>query len=194
METLNNANSTTYLMKNYAGYNLWANTTLINWLKEQPSELMEMQVLSSFPSIKQTILHIWQTQVFWLSVIKGVPMEISEFEGDVNAAFDILIEQSTVFNNDINHLAQEQLEANTLVVSPWFECNFANFEYIMQVMNHSTYHRGQIITMSHQLGLKDAPMTDYNYYNIHGKDLSALQFTQQLLSSLTMGTMALPVV
>jgi uncharacterized damage-inducible protein DinB len=39
----------------------------------------------------------------------------------------------------------------------------------MQVMNHSTYHRGQIITIGRNLGFTDAPMTDYNFYNIHGK-------------------------
>ncbi|MFB6801427.1 DinB family protein [Peribacillus butanolivorans] len=32
-------------------------------------------------------------------------------------------------------------------------------------MNHSTYHRGQIITIGRNVGLTDAPMTDFNIYN-----------------------------
>jgi len=59
-----------YLMKNYANYNLWANTTLVNWLKTKPAALLEQTVPSSFPSIKLTLLHIWQTERYWLSIIK----------------------------------------------------------------------------------------------------------------------------
>src|SRR5690242_11895194 len=48
-----------YLMKNYANYNLWANTTLVRWLKSKPAAELEQEVASSFPSIKLTLLHIW---------------------------------------------------------------------------------------------------------------------------------------
>jgi uncharacterized damage-inducible protein DinB len=39
----------------------------------------------------------------------------------------------------------------------------------MHCMNHSTYHRGQIVTMGRNLGFTDAPMTDYNFYNVMAK-------------------------
>jgi uncharacterized damage-inducible protein DinB len=31
---------------------------------------------------------------------------------------------------------------------------------VMHCMNHSTYHRGQLVTMYRQLGLKEIPSTD----------------------------------
>ncbi|WP_366512826.1 DinB family protein [Kordia sp.] len=31
-------------------------------------------------------------------------------------------------------------------------------------MNHSTYHRGQIVTMGHQLGFTKAPFTDLFFF------------------------------
>ena len=34
-------------------------------------------------------------------------------------------------------------------------------EIIIHCMNHSTYHRGQLITMLHQSGFKDVGSTDY---------------------------------
>lgn len=43
------------------------------------------------------------------------------------------------------------------------------FEFILQIVNHSTYHRGQIITIGRNVGLIDAPMTDFNVYNFYGK-------------------------
>lgn len=195
METLNfsttGTNSMVYLMKNYATYNLWANRTLINWLRAKPAELMEVESPSSFATIKKTIIHIWQTQVYWLSVIKNEPISTpEEFKGDLTAAFAKLIDQSNELMIYISGLDEQALVKKGLVVNPWFECNFENFEYVIQLINHSTYHRGQIITMAHCLGIKGAPMTDYNYYNIYGRELTTLEFTQQLLSTLNMVTAA----
>ncbi|MFN2424735.1 MAG: DinB family protein [Cryomorphaceae bacterium] len=31
-------------------------------------------------------------------------------------------------------------------------------------MNHSTYHRGQLVTMGRQAGLSTPPQTDYIFY------------------------------
>jgi len=159
-----------YLIKNYAGYNLWANATLVNWLRTKPEAILEQQVPSSFRGIKATIIHIWNTQRYWLSILKG-----SEYEGfeDINASLETvftgLVDQSDELADYIDLMNDDKIEENTLVVSPWFKCDFQNFEYIMQVMNHSTYHRGQIVTIGRNLGFTDAPMTDYNFYNIHGK-------------------------
>jgi uncharacterized damage-inducible protein DinB len=196
METLNfsaaGTNSMVNLMKNYAAYNLWANRTLINWLNENPAELMEIQTPSSFSTIKKTIVHIWHTQVYWLSIIKNEPtFNPEEFNGNIAEAFAKLIEQSKELMAYISRLNEQELTKKGLVINPWFECNFQNFEYLVQLINHSTYHRGQIITMAHCLGIKGAPMTDYNYYNIYGRELSTLEFTQQLLSTLNM-VMAMP--
>jgi uncharacterized damage-inducible protein DinB len=159
-----------YLMKNYAGYNLWANATLINWLRTKPADVLAKEVPSSFNTIQATIVHIWKTQRYWLSVIKrSEPDGFDEFTGTLEDAFKGLVEQSDLFADYVNTMTDEAIEESTLVVSPWFQCDFQNFEYIMQVMNHSTYHRGQIITIGRNLGFTDAPMTDYNFYNIHGK-------------------------
>ena len=61
-ETMKRESSIVYLMKNYANYNFWANLTLINWLKNQPENILEQEVPSSFKSVKLTLHHILQTQ------------------------------------------------------------------------------------------------------------------------------------
>ncbi len=159
-----------YLLKNYADYNLWANATLVNWLRTKPAATLEQEVPSSFNTIKSTIVHIWNTQRYWLSVIKGSEEEsFEEFTGSLEDAFTGFVEQSDEFADFINSMTENGLVENTLVVNPWFKCDFQNFEYIMQAINHTTYHRGQIITMGRNLGFTDAPMTDYNFYNVRGK-------------------------
>ena len=160
-----------YLMKNYANYNLWANTTLLSWLKSKPVAELEQEVASSFPSIKLTLLHIWQTERYWLAIIKKQDQPPhSEFTGTVQDVFDALLKTSGELATHISTMTDETVQERTFIESPWFSCDFRNFEYIVQVANHSTYHRGQVITIGRHLGYTDAPMTDYNLYNIDGKE------------------------
>lgn len=160
-----------YLMKNYTNYNLWANKTLVNWLRTKPESLLEQEVASSFSSIKKTLAHILQTQQYWLSVISRDPSELT-FEGshgNLEEVLTTIVKQSEEFVAFVDTMTADKVTEPTLVVSQWFQCDFANFEYIMQVMNHSTYHRGQITSIGRGLGFTDAPMTDYNFYNVRGK-------------------------
>ena len=160
-----------YLMKNYANYNLWANITLVNWLKTKPAALLEQTVPSSFSSIKLTLLHIWQTERYWLSIIKKEEQQTyDEFNGSIDDVFKALLNTSTELAAYINTMTNTQVQDKTLIESPWFRCDFSNFEYIMHYANHSTYHRGQVTSIGRSLGFTDAPMTDYNLYNIDGKE------------------------
>jgi uncharacterized damage-inducible protein DinB len=160
--------SIVYLMKNYANYNFWANLTLVNWLKNHPEELLEQEVLSSFKSVKLTLAHILQTQEYWYSILSKTEFEFREY-GSLNNVFDTLLKQSENLAVYVTALNENRFEENTPIQSPWFSCDFQNFEYVMQVFNHSTYHRGQIVTICHNLGITGAPMTDYNFYNVMAK-------------------------
>lgn len=157
------------LMKNYANYNFWANKTLVNWLRTKPESLLEQEMPSSFSSIKKTISHILECQQYWLSIIQKTEASFEGAGGSLDVVLDTFVKQSEEFAAFVDTMTAEQVTNPTLITSQWFQCDFANFEYIMQVMNHSTYHRGQITSIGRQLGFTDAPMTDYNFYNIHGK-------------------------
>lgn len=158
------------LMKNYAHYNLWANTMLVNWLRTKPVDLLEREIPSSFPSVRLTLIHIWQTQRYWLSILKkAAPQTYDEFNGTLEDVFTGFLEQSSALADHISSMTEADMMENILIESPWFQSDFQSFEYIMHCMNHSTYHRGQIITIGRNLGFTDAPMTDYNFYNVKGQ-------------------------
>lgn len=162
-------NAIVYAMRNYADYNLWCTTTLVNWLRTKATELMETEVPSSFPTIKKTLVHIMQTQQYWFSVISNTEFTPEEFKGTVEDVYAAIVAHSEKVAQYIREMTEDDLQGRTLVQNPWFECNFSNFEYLIQFVNHGTYHRGQIITIGRNLGFTDAPMTDYNYFNIYGK-------------------------
>ncbi|MET6999856.1 DinB family protein [Chitinophaga defluvii] len=159
-----------YLMQNYANYNLWVNVTLINWLRTKPEEVLEQEVPSSFPSIKRTLVHILESQYYWLAVIrKDEKQRRDPFNGTLEDAYKALLDHSAALAAYVKDMTAADIQATTLVESRWFRCNFQHFEYITQIVTHGTYHRGQIITMGRNLGFTDAPMTDYQYYNVYGK-------------------------
>ncbi|MGX5820265.1 DinB family protein [Chitinophaga lutea] len=160
------------LMRNYADYNRWANTTLINWLRTKPAETLDAEVASSFSSIKKTLAHMWQSQQYWLQVLHNTPpeqVERREFHGTLEEVFDTLVSHSEQMADFFRQAEEETVTAPTHIQNKWFECNFPNYEYAVQVFNHSTYHRGQVVTMGRALGFTDAPMTDYNVYKIFGQ-------------------------
>ena len=155
------------LMKNYVNYNLWANTTLVDWLRTKDADRLEQHVPSSFPTIRATLVHIWQTERYWLSILqRKEPQTYSAFEGSTEEALNGLLEISAELAEFVNGLSEAYIEETTLIVNPWFQSDFQNLEYIMHAGNHSTYHRGQVITIARNVGLIDPPMTDYNFYNV----------------------------
>jgi len=158
-----------YAMGNFAKYNLWANKTMAEWLRPKEESLLLQEVVSSFNSIRSTVLHIYNTQSYWTSVIKGSEFTPSEFTGSTTELLDMLTERSAELADYIQAITEQQITETRKIVNPWFECNFPVFEYLLQVVNHTTYHRGQVVTIGRQVGITDAPMTDYNYYNIYGR-------------------------
>jgi uncharacterized damage-inducible protein DinB len=158
------------LMRDYVIYNLWANKTLTDWLKEKPLELLEREVASSFPSIRKTIAHILNTQKFWLSVIQrqSAPQEASE-QQTTHELFDELVDHSLEFSNFVETLTSDEFHETVEFSSPWVESEQPRLEFILHSMNHGTYHRGQIVTIGRNLGFTDAPMTDYNFYVLNAR-------------------------
>ncbi|GAB3320750.1 damage-inducible protein DinB [Larkinella ripae] len=156
------------LVTDYAIYNVWANQQLVDWLKTKPRAVMEQTVPSSFPSLHQTLLHIWDTQRFWLSVLQQVPAPPSfiwvGFEGTVDDIFEGMVEQSAELADYIRSLSEAELQERVVLKTPWAEGIQSRLEFTQHCLNHSTYHRGQVVTIGRNLGLTDAPMTDYCFY------------------------------
>jgi uncharacterized damage-inducible protein DinB len=157
------------LIRNYADYNLWANKTLVAWLKVKPAEISDATVASGFPTIAKTIAHVRSTEIFWYTLLLETPLQpvFSEgFNGNNMELMIAFVDQSEQFRDYVRSLSETQLEEPTILDQPWMKGRQPRYELIQHCINHSTYHRGQIITMARMLGESDPPMTDYNYYNM----------------------------
>lgn len=156
------------IMSNYADYNLWVNQQFVNWLSPKSDELLYAEVSSSFSTIMKTLDHIWSTEEYWFSIISETSLLEKKPEGELSKEeiFSGLLNSSKKLADFINSLSEEALVKKVKIINPWFECELPISDYLLQVINHGTYHRGQIVTMGRNIGITDASNTDYNFYNV----------------------------
>lgn len=156
------------LLKDYAAFNLWANEQTVHWLKTKPLELMTREVPSSFPNLHQTLLHIWSAEKVWLERLRQAPPEpflFQIFNGTTDDVFDGILKMSEQFNAYVQALPDAAFsEICHFRLLNGSEDSRPRHQMIHHCMNHSTYHRGQIVTIARNLELTDPPSTDFIRY------------------------------
>jgi uncharacterized damage-inducible protein DinB len=153
------------LLENYTKYNLWANTKLIGFIKKIDPSLLDKELVSSFKTIRETIFHIWDAEQIWYNRLAGVsftswPSE--SFKGTDNEFMKSFIEQSSKFVGYVEDKSEAELigrfDYKTLEGR---EYNSRAADSILHCMNHSTFHRGQLVTMLRNVGYTELSSTDY---------------------------------
>lgn len=151
-------------------YNNWVVNKYLDWLSTKSDEQLNKEVISSFPTILATLHHIWQTQEYWWShIAENNDFNFTETSAKTtkNEIFLGIKNNSEKLVKYVESLSEEDLAKNVKIESQWFQCDFSKYEYIQHIVMHGTYHRGQIVTMGRNVGITDAPMTDYNFWNIY---------------------------
>lgn len=154
------------IIKQYTHYNLWANELLLKLIGDKISdEKINQTIVSSFPSLLKTIYHIWDAETIWLMRFKGEPVTSwpsKTFTGNYSEAAERMhtIDGAIVtFCESIDDNKLEKSFTYKNIEGKLFD-NIL-WEAILHCMNHSTYHRGQIVTMLRQLGIDEIPSTDF---------------------------------
>ncbi|MCH6268019.1 DinB family protein [Neobacillus citreus] len=153
-------------------YHLWANQLVLNHLKNLPGEICFQQVQSVFPTLYDTLYHMYQVDYVWLRALKGDSFEkiiegvnqLKEENADrsMDQLEEDLLQLGKKYHEFIDGL--ENLNETTVVNHPRFgTLTTTYFELLQHVVNHGTYHRGNITAVLRQLGHKGVP-TDYVYY------------------------------
>ncbi|AUS12841.1 damage-inducible protein DinB [Bacillus subtilis] len=153
-------------------YNIWANQQIFNRLKELPKEVYHQDIQSVFPSISHVLSHVYLSDLGWIEVFSGKTMsdalalaeklkeqtEAKEME-EMEDLFLKLSERYTLFLQQ-----REQLNQPLQIQNPSGGIMKTTVsELIPHVVNHGTYHRGNITAMLRQAGYASAP-TDYGLY------------------------------
>lgn len=147
-------------------YNLWANQRTVDLLNQYDKEIITQTIVNSFPSIELTMKHLWGAEKIWLMRLNGKSTAIfPEFNGSLQEIFQMGLKVSKDFLGFIENQEEDFFDSN---------CDFKDSKdkgysipvqlIIQHIMNHSTYHRGQITTLGRQLNFSEIKSTDYISY------------------------------
>jgi uncharacterized damage-inducible protein DinB len=144
-------------------YNRWANRRLLHAAAAlTPAQFTEDRA-SSFGSVRDTLAHIYAAEAVWLSRWKGISppgyAEAAEFPSV--AALTERWEQLETARRDflarlLDTDLEEQVTYTNVQGEPW---RYPRGQMMLHIVNHSTYHRGQVVTLLRQHGAP-VPGTD----------------------------------
>ncbi|CAH2715302.1 hypothetical protein BACCIP111895_02486 [Neobacillus rhizosphaerae] len=153
-------------------YNVWANRRVFNHLKELPSEIYRQEVKSVFPNLEEVIGHLFKTDIVWLCAMSDKSYEdIQQLVGryseemknqNIEEVERTYLEFSKQYVDFLS--SQEDLDASKTITHPMYgKLKTSLSELVQHVVNHGTYHRGNITAMVRQMGYP-GPSTDFIFY------------------------------
>lgn len=151
-----------------AQYNIWANDIVVEWLQQISEQQWNADITSSFNSIALTCIHIAGAEKVWYErwINKSSPVFLfNEFNGSKNELIAIWKQASQNIHEFIQTIEDEKL--NNLFTFKRLNGEYNEMLYwqsFAHVINHSTYHRGQLVTMFRQVGFANVSSTDYLTY------------------------------
>ncbi len=154
----------------YCQYNFWANTKIALFLSDKSEDILSAHIENSFPSIRKTLLHIHSAEKSWLARLSQNPANNKKVEDDFPSTQELLNSLLHTSKQFITFVDQQEEDFfnQTLSYHTWDGTSWKMTPKVMiqHCTNHSTYHRGQLITLARQLGLKkEVPSTDLLYFS-----------------------------
>ena len=153
------------LLQKFSAYNLWANKILLAKLKTVSANIVHSETGSSFGSIYKTLVHLMEVEAIWWQRLKlKEHVELPEKDPDEN--FELVSNYLVTSSSQWNDWVKESNENAFTHVLGYYNSKKEYFkqpvnEVLMQLFNHQTYHRGQIITLLRQNGIDKIPATDF---------------------------------
>lgn len=149
-------------------YNAWANQQALSGAEKLSAEQFTRPMGSSFSSVRDTLGHICGAEWIWLERFLGRSPSALPNAGqfsDVESLRNQWMAQGTLLLDFVRGITQADLDRE-------FEYKTLRFgiyrnplwQSMMHVVNHGTYHRGQVTTMLRQLGVQPLLMDLMHFY------------------------------
>lgn len=149
-------------------YNAWANRRTLEAASALTKEQFTKKLGSSFSSVRDTLSHIYGVEWLWLERFQGrspsaIPDD-SEFD-DIEHLKARWREFEPTLLNFVRGLRQEELDR----VMEYKTMKFGVYrnplwQSMQHLVNHGTYHRGQITTLLRQLGAEPISTDLMHFY------------------------------
>ncbi len=150
-------------------YNAWANERTLDAVSRVSQADLVRDLKNSHASLRDTLTHIVWAEWLWLERWKGnspmvafMPSEFPDVQALRERFHAVAAERSSSLRDlRAERLAQE-VEYRNMKGETW---RYPLWQQLHHVVNHSTYHKGQITTMLRQLGYEPVPLDLLVYYD-----------------------------
>ena len=148
-------------------YNAWANQRSLDAAMQLSDEQFNKPLGSSFPSVRDTLVHICSGEWVWLERCNGrTPSAFPDLSSiqAISALHEHWTPQAQQLLEFVQGLTQDDLNR----VMEYKTFNFGVYknpmwQSLQHLANHGSYHRGQVTTMLRQLGAKPI-LTDLMHF------------------------------
>lgn len=153
-------------------YHVWANDRIFVHLEQLPQEVFHAEVTSVFPSVAQTFAHMYLFERLWMSVLAEVPNEdifpqipgwSEEAQGKTVDGMRQLFAGVAEPFRELLRRTPDPDKAMTIEHPTHGRLDTHFSDIVRHVVNHGTYHRGNVTAMLRQQGYSGTP-TDYVFY------------------------------
>jgi uncharacterized damage-inducible protein DinB len=153
-----------YTINRHLAYSVWANNKIAETLNALDPALIDTETPSSFNTIRKTIYHIWDAETIWFTRIQGgqaTSWPSENFSGTFSEALQAFTANTAALAEFVKDRDRNFLDTHIHYK------NLTGLEFaqpvediLFHVVNHGSFHRGQVITMLRALGHTTLPNTD----------------------------------
>jgi uncharacterized damage-inducible protein DinB len=153
-------------------FNTWATAKMLDAVSRLTPEEFTKDLRNSFGSVRDTLVHVMSADWIWLERWRGISpkamLSAADFPtiASLRARWMAIESQRAEF---VSNVTQESAEKIITYVNTKGETwRYPLWQMLVHVVNHSTYHRGQVTTMLRQLGAEPAATDFLLFYDEGG--------------------------
>ncbi|WEG13561.1 DinB family protein [Pullulanibacillus sp. KACC 23026] len=161
------------MLKQY-DYHVWANERVFHHLRSLPEGVIHQSIQSVFPTVATVLVHVYLTETIWLKVMDGERFEAIEeyvhrdkwtqaFSGESLEEIETLYAKLSWRYQSYFEKTPDLTKEITIEHPKFGRVTLPISELLQHLVNHASYHRGNLTAMLRQLGLGGIS-TDYFLY------------------------------
>ncbi len=149
-------------------FNLWADLRTLDASSSLTGEQFTRNLGSSFGSVRDTLVHLYGAEWVWNERIQGrspTALVSGATFPDFASVRVKLEEMDRYYIDFVSRLTPEDLD-RVMHYKSFAGDAFSNplWQSLHQLTNHASYHRGQVVTMLRQLGVKPVSTDLIGFY------------------------------
>jgi len=155
-------------MHHLVDYNYWARDRLLDAVADLSPEQFTRDMGNSFGSVRDTIAHICDAESIWLARWKGLqPTGFQEPDRLPDAA--AARQEWSALEGEMREVLRNIGPERTQQIIEYRDMKGAArsdvfWQMLQHIVNHGSYHRGQVTTMLRQLGARPPKSMDLIVY------------------------------